>query len=186
MDFTEFITQSQYIPKWNLPTWIVIITVTFLYFLFLIKGNLFGVNKKKAVLLGLLTVYLLFILCGAVFTREKMETSQIRLELFWSYKWGIQRYGFKIILEIILNILMFMPVGTLFPLIVGKLETKKWEMFFLTILIGLFCSCLVEILQLLLKCGLCELDDIIHNVLGTAAGYGIFVLMRNMQGGVKK
>lgn len=181
MDFTELVTQSQYIPRWGLPVWIAMIIASILYFLLLVKLRPFGINKKKAFTIWFLTVYLIFIFCGAVLTRETLDKPQMRLELFWSYKWGIQKSGFKLVLEILLNILMFMPVGTLLPMIMRKPHSKMWALFFVTMLTGLCCSCLVEILQLFLKCGLCELDDIIHNVLGTAIGYGIFAFSGNWE-----
>lgn len=179
MDFTELITQSQYIPRWGLSVWTAMLIASILYLLLLVKLCPFGISKKKAVAIWFLTVYLIFIFCGAVLTREIMDKPQMRLELFWSYKWGIRKNGIKLVLEILLNILMFMPVGTLLPIIIRKPHSKKWGLFFITLLTGLCCSCLVEILQLLLKCGLCELDDIIHNVLGTAIGYGIFAFSGN-------
>ncbi len=185
LDFTEFFTQSQYIPRWGLPAWIAMIITSILYFLLLVKLRPFGISKKKAVTIWFLTVYLIFIYCGAVLTRETLDKPQMRLELFWSYKWGIQRNGFKLVLEILLNILMFLPVGTLLPAIMEKPYSNMWILFFITMLTGLCCSCLVEILQLFLKCGLCELDDIIHNVLGTAMGYGIFVFAGNRQKHIK-
>lgn len=174
MDFTEFVTQSQYIPRWGLAVWIIMLIASILYLLLLVKLRPFGISKKKAAAIWFLTVYLVFIFCGAVLTRETLDKPQLRLELFWSYKWGIRKSGLKLVLEILLNILMFMPVGTLLPMIMRKPHSKMRTLFFITTLTGLCCSCLVEILQLFLKCGLCELDDIFHNVLGTVIGYGIF------------
>ncbi len=37
-------------------------------------------------------------------------------------------------------------------------------------------SCVVEMLQLVMGRGLCEFDDVFHNVVGTAVGVGVVLL----------
>ena len=39
-------------------------------------------------------------------------------------------------------------------------------------------NCPVELLQMLLLVGTCDVDDLIQNLLGAALGYGLFRLMR--------
>ena len=72
---------------------------------------------------------------------------------------------------IILNILLYVPLGYLLPRLFPKL--KAWQV----ILIGLLCSAATEATQYLFKMGWCETDDVIHNTLGTAIG----VWMRRRQ-----
>lgn len=65
---------------------------------------------------------------------------------------------------IILNILLYVPLGYLLPRLFPKL--KAWQV----ILIGLLCSAATEATQYLFKMGWCEMDDAIHNTLGAVIG----------------
>ena len=71
---------------------------------------------------------------------------------------------------IVLNILLFYPLGYLLPYLFPKLKPKH------VILIGCLCSIATEATQYLLKMGWCETDDVIHNTLGTALGVWVWHL----------
>lgn len=68
------------------------------------------------------------------------------------------------VVGLILNILLYYPLGYLLPILFPKLKPKH------VILIGCLCSIATEATQYLLKMGWCETDDVIHNTLGTAIG----------------
>ena len=70
---------------------------------------------------------------------------------------------------IILNILLYYPLGYLLPILFPKLKPKH------VILIGCLCSIATEATQYLLKMGWCETDDVIHNTLGTAIGVWVWL-----------
>ena len=59
---------------------------------------------------------------------------------------------------------MFVPVGALLGLILNRYRLVQ------TMLICIGLSLGIELLQLSLKRGLCETDDIIHNTLGCLLG----------------
>ena len=65
----------------------------------------------------------------------------------------------------ILNVMMFFPVGLLLGLGFKNMTWKRA----LAIIFGV--SLMIELLQLIFKCGLCEVDDVIHNVVGGAIGF---------------
>ena len=71
---------------------------------------------------------------------------------------------------LILNILLYYPLGYLLPILFPKLKPKH------VILIGCLCSIATEATQYILKIGWCETDDVIHNTLGTAIGVWIWHL----------
>ena len=73
-------------------------------------------------------------------------------------------HGALPIVGLILNILLYYPLGYLLPILFPKLKPKH------VILIGCLCSIATEATQYLLKMGWCETDDVIHNTLGTAIG----------------
>ena len=70
---------------------------------------------------------------------------------------------------ILLNILLYYPLGYLLPILFPKLKPKH------VILIGCLCSIATEATQYLLKMGWCETDDVIHNTLGTAIGVWVWM-----------
>ena len=74
------------------------------------------------------------------------------------------------IVSLILNILLYYPLGYLIPILFPKLKPKH------VILIGCLCSIATEATQYLLKMGWCETDDVIHNTLGTAIGVWVWYL----------
>lgn len=77
--------------------------------------------------------------------------------------------------QILLNILMFVPFGILYPLIYKK-GLKS------TVLRGLLFSVCIELLQLVSarQSGSCDITDVINNTLGALVGYLIYRLLGNM------
>lgn len=71
---------------------------------------------------------------------------------------------------IIYNILMFVPLGALLPLIL-----KRAEKLYFTGIASLAASLAIELYQLITRCGIFELDDIIDNTAGGIFGY--FLIM---------
>ena len=171
MDIIEL--WSVYRPKWSVQTYILIAVIAGLMFLFLWK--LFTVKqwKKSRMFAAFLIVwYMVFVYGSTVFTRTPGPQMRYCLELFWSYRWGIRVYGDEMIKEILLNCMMLMPLGVLLPAVfpaAGRYES-------ITVFIGFLVSFSIEVLQLVLKCGLFEFDDIIHNTAGVAVGYFIYKL----------
>ncbi len=78
--------------------------------------------------------------------------------------------------NIILNILLFIPVGYLFPSLFPKL--LWWQM----ILLGLVFSLCIELLQLLSRLGYADVDDLINNTLGAAIGWLCYKLVLKGEG----
>lgn len=85
-----------------------------------------------------------------------------------------RQLGFMAVaLNLVGNVLAFVPFGLLLPLLV------KWARSFgKTLVLGFEFSLLVEILQLFGKVGSFDVDDIILNTLGVLIGYVLFWLMR--------
>ena len=63
---------------------------------------------------------------------------------------------------------MFIPMGLLLGC--GFQRIKFRQVF----IVGLCISGLIEFLQLVFKKGVCEIDDVIHNVVGCLVGYGLY------------
>lgn len=112
--------------------------------------------------LGLLIGYTFLILAETVLIRKPFVGEHIKLELLWSWRaWSVQKE------QILTNIIMFVPVGVL----VGWI----WRWKGLGVAAGL--SVGIEILQLVTSRGLCEFDDVFHNMIGAVIGVGIVMVV---------
>ena len=105
----------------------------------------------------LLADYILFILMETVIGR-KVSVGRVELVPFWSYSHPELR------MEIVLNYLLFMPLGVLLYLCFGE----KWGL--KVVLIGFLLSASIEIAQLVFRIGLFEFDDMIGNTIGCFVG----------------
>ena len=74
--------------------------------------------------------------------------------------------------QILTNVIMFVPVGVL----AGSI----WRWKGLWTAAGL--SIAIELLQLVTSRGLCEFDDVIHNMVGAVIGVGIVMIGRKLLG----
>lgn len=69
------------------------------------------------------------------------------------------------------NILMFIPAGFLIPKLFPKLRN-----FFLFFLVCLVTISFIELLQLFTLLGICDIDDLILNLLGMVMGFILWIL----------
>ncbi len=117
--------------------------------------------------------YCLFVIWYAVFSRKPTRYySGLKLELLWSYKafFAGNPHGLGYVKQNISNIVFFIPYGMLAP-------GRNWK----TALITAICfSVAIEIAQLLMRRGYCELDDVICNVLGAVIGFFIMTGLKQM------
>ena len=105
----------------------------------------------------LLAAYILFILMETIIGR-KTGVGRVELVPFWSYSHPELR------MEIVLNYLLFMPLGFLLYLCFGE------KLGFLVVIAGLLLSVSIELIQLLFNIGLFEFDDMIGNTVGCLIG----------------
>lgn len=106
---------------------------------------------------AILVLYILFILWVTLFSRTP-RTERIVKGLFWEVRMGYW-------LDIVLNILLFIPLGFL-------LGEKSWK----AVLVGFLLSLFIELTQYFLLLGYCEADDVLNNTIGTFVGFGMFRL----------
>ena len=118
----------------------------------------------------LLVEYLFLLLYLAVFVRNAQAGWTYNLSPFWSYQ-AIREGRDDILVQVVMNVLAFIPIG----LLLGTFKGMKWWQ---ALLIGLCFSMLIELLQLVLKRGLAEIDDVVHNGVGCMIGYWVFVGFR--------
>lgn len=138
-------------PYW----WLLIIFIAILHW----RG------KKEKLVSGLLAAYLFLLLVVTVLSRHGPVIDpygKFQLIPFWSYVQAAKERNTYIVKQIILNYVIFVPVGVLMYL--RKINVRK------TVLFGFLFSFCIETLQLLLQLGLFEIDDIIGNTIGCLIG----------------
>ena len=93
----------------------------------------------------------------------------VEIRRFWVYR---DQLGlFALFTNIFGNVLGFVPLGCILPVI-----CRKWRNGFLIILSGFGLSLCVETIQLITKVGCFDVDDMILNTLGAALGYFVFAV----------
>ena len=113
----------------------------------------------------LLAAYILFILMETIIGR-KIGVGRVELVPFWSYSHPELR------VEIILNYMLFIPLGCLLHLCFGEKYGLR------VVLAGFLLSASIELIQLLFNIGLFEFDDMIGNTVGCLIGAVVGKLIR--------
>jgi len=119
--------------------------------------------------LMLLAEWIFLVLCVSVLFREGGEDFHLNLIPLISYfDYGENSYLMEKAALNILNVVLFFPVGLLLGCGFRGMTWRK------TLAFGIGLSVTIELLQLIFKRGLCETDDVIHNVVGCLIGYGLY------------
>lgn len=126
---------------------------------------------EKVVLCSTFIIYLVVVL-GATLLRPGYMESAFYWRIFSSYKAAWVSGSYTEWRNLILNIMMFVPLGIYIPIVFQRLNK-----FYKVYLVGLLLSVSIEIIQWKVGSGVGEMDDIFNNTLGTMIGYGIFVLI---------
>ena len=134
----------------------------------------FAVGKKlkfpvwKVLLFAAVVFYVTQMFYLTVFSRGVGSDFAFELHLFWSYQMAMAG-AVSLFYENMLNILLFLPLGLMLGVLIRRAK--------IAVGIGFGLSLAVEILQLVTKRGLFELDDLFHNTLGAFLGIVITVLL---------
>jgi glycopeptide antibiotics resistance protein len=70
------------------------------------------------------------------------------------------------------NIIPFMPIGLLAPLVVRSLSWQK------ALVLGVGIGLTFEVMEVVFRVGIFDIDDVILNAFGVLAGYGAFVIFQ--------
>lgn len=125
--------------------------------------------KRKIRLSSFFLIIYVEVLFQTVFlSREPGTRSGIDFYLFST--WGSTPSEHALFIE---NIMMFVPFGAIMP-IVFKMMQKMRK----CVITGFFCSCGIEVSQLITQRGFCQLDDIVTNTIGVLLGWMIWKLGR--------
>lgn len=150
-----------------------------------------GRSYKRKAELGSLLLYFLLLIYATFLSRTVAETYSYRLTVMNSAKqafaldgtlWELIKGDFSLLhisdpssLEgIAINILLFVPLGFL----IARIWPLHWWQI---MLIGMLTSAAIEIVQLVTKLGMLDVDDWIFNTLGTALGIDLQRLIARVE-----
>lgn len=97
--------------------------------------------------------------------------------LFSTYEQFSYDYHSSVIFNIVLNIVMFIPLGFIMA---PKLRLSKVALY------GIYISVLIEVVQLIFGLGVFEICDLIHNVFGVVCGWSLERMWTRMRSQYKK
>ena len=120
----------------------------------------------KDIVLLLLIEYLFLFYSFTVFLREDRGVIRCEIIPFWSYSRP------DLLVENLMNVVVFIPIGLLLSFC---MKAQKW---WRILLMGCGISLSIEILQLLLRRGCSEFDDVMHNTLGCLLGYCLYSIIK--------
>jgi glycopeptide antibiotics resistance protein len=70
------------------------------------------------------------------------------------------------------NILPFMPIGLLAPLVFRSISWQR------ALVLGVVTGLTFEVMEVIFRVGIFDVDDVMMNALGVMAGYGVFVMFK--------
>jgi len=133
------------------------------------------IQKKKLLLYGISICYFVVVF-GAVFLSRGNVYKEINLHLFSSYLEAYHNMSTSLIRNIILNILLFVPLGIFLPL-----YTNKLNKIYKVVPIGFIITLIIEIIQYSTGYGIFEIADLLNNTVGVLIGYGLYKSYYNIK-----
>ena len=164
----------------KIPSYVFL--VSFLIMSFVIISTLVSrprrIRTKTCIFASLLAEYYFLVLCSTVFYRNVAEQARLELVPFWNYELIVSWKDPRDFWEVVLNIVLFIPIGFLFK---GINQGIRW---WHVLIVGMMLSIVIEVSQYYLHRGLCETNDVIHNSLGCMIGYLLYKALKGTGGQV--
>lgn len=136
-----------------------------------------GERLGRAAAFSALLTYAFLLLVMLVLARRTRQSPSVILDPFYSYRKILAHTAgsFEWLCLDLFNCLLYLPLGLFFAAWTGARRSggRRHAGRFLpgrAAALGFLCSLLVETLQLVLRRGVFELDDLLHNTLGAALG----------------
>ena len=123
------------------------------------------IRVKLRRLLGVMySEYLVLLMCATVIFRDSTCSLGVEFVPFWNYTYVTQ----EVIMETLLNIVMFIPVGFCSAVFLKRPVLLK------IFLLSMALSCTIEVTQYCLERGFCETNDVMNNTVGGVLGYLLY------------
>lgn len=134
------------------------------------------IERKKTPIRLMFAFYIIGVLSLTFIVRETMilrtpDNRGVILEPFREIDAMLHQPNYFFwFMQIFLNILLFVPLGFLLPMI-----SERFRSLWLTIVTGFIFSVGIETMQYITGRGLTEVDDVINNTTGALVGYILYV-----------
>lgn len=139
----------------------------------------YDIPRSEWLAVCLFSIYMTALIGVTLLNREVGNLYVTEMSLFWSYQEMIEDRNWALGLQILYNILLFIPFGILIPAMAGVMRK-----ILRTTVLAAFFSVFIEGMQLIFRCGTCEIDDIFDNTLGAVIGFCIwkcsYIIWRKM------
>lgn len=143
------------------------------------KGKYKGEKKfpwGKA-LLWLMFIGYLAIVLSVTILRGTGGYREWNLHLFRAWREAWNNYSVKNWANVLLNVAMFVPLGFLLPLLGNQFRKWYWS-----IPVGFAASMCIELVQLAIGRGICDVDDLFANTLGAVIGFLVIMTILSTVG----
>ena len=124
-------------------------------------------SQRRLILIPLLLIYLLALFALALRPSDATSVDWINLVPLSSIARGFRQGGALFLINIVGNIVVFLPLGLLLPSI-----DKRFNSWVRIMIIGITISLLIETLQLVSAQRVADVDDLLLNGIGAVLGYG--------------
>lgn len=153
----------------------LLILISFIGLSALALGLVRNFRALNRTALTLFILYLLVLGYVTIFSRSERRTTEVLLR-FDSVEEAIRTRSPEPLQHLWLNVVMFVPMGLLFPAIDERLNKLMY-----VLPLGLITSTIIETTQLLLRLGQCDLEDLAANTLGACIGLLCFRLYQRFR-----
>lgn len=161
---------SQYF--WLALIAVVVIGAVLVVGYFFVYRKLLGGKKRLSIkswlVGGMFTGYIIMVLGVTFLSRGPGFENEMNLSLFYSYRDAWYSFSVRNWQFVILNIVMFVPLGILLPLLHPRFQKASW-----TIGAAFLFTLFIESTQYVTKFGRFVVDDLFNNFIGGVIGYGI-------------
>jgi len=159
---------------------LVIVTIIGALYYFVIYKKILKGQKRlnvKQILIGAMFVSYIIMVFGITFlNRGSHYQGSMNLHFLSSYRDAWNTFTLRSWQFLILNIILFIPLGFLLPLM-----SKNFKNFYRTLIIALLFTFIIEIIQYVTGLGIFEIDDIFNNIIGAIIGYGLIMFVINLK-----
>ncbi|MEW4372391.1 VanZ family protein [Paenibacillus kandeliae] len=162
------------LPKVIVIAFVVLGIIALLYVLYRKKGGKRTFTMTQLAAGCLLIMWFGLVMILTTFSRGANFEGWVNVRLFSGYLSAWNQWSLSEFQLIIFNMMMFMPLGFLLPLLFMRMRR-----FTPVLLASLIVTIGIELIQMLSGRGIFELDDIFHNTLGSVAGYLIMQAILN-------
>ena len=172
---SPYYTYLYYFPKQAIGTIITLLLIAgiswFVFRTMYKKGRISHGRYASAVLL---VVYILLVSYITFLGRRSIGYYRYNFEIGWSYVDAFINGNMTTLVEIGINIILFIPIGFLGVFVFRK--NSFWKI----LLTGISLSALMEMMQFYMQRGLAEYDDLISNTIGVVLGSVIALLVKKI------